>query len=68
MSELKIMELDFLIILLFLAVGMIGIHIFFNPVIRRIRKREREGDGASKILERRPYATRRKKYRRKYLE
>lgn len=57
------MGLDLLIIILFLAMAMVGIHIFLNPIAGKKRKR---GNELPEISHRRSYVTRRKRYRQKW--
>ncbi|MEW6096369.1 MAG: hypothetical protein AB1567_07585 [bacterium] len=57
------MELDLLVIIIFLAIAMVGIHIVFNPIIGR---KKGKVDELPKISHRRPYATRRKRYKNKF--
>jgi NADH:ubiquinone oxidoreductase subunit 3 (subunit A) len=57
------MGTDLLIIILFLAIAMAAIHIFFNPIIRK--KRKKPDKELPKISYRRPYSTRRKRYKNK---
>lgn len=54
------METDLLVIILFLAIAMIGIHILFNPIIGRKTDKE-----LPKISYRRLYSIRRKRYKNK---
>jgi len=57
------MELDLLVIILFLAIAIVGIHIFFNPIIGR--KRGKGNELPNKMSHRRPYSTFRKRYKNK---
>ncbi len=54
------MGLDLFVIIFFLAITMVGIHIFFNPIIGRGEKKDKK---LPDISHRRPYATRRKRYK-----
>lgn len=60
------MEVDLLIIVFFLALTMVGIHIFFNPLSKK--KGKKGMDELRKISSRRPYTTRRKRYRKNFFK
>ncbi|MEW6608349.1 MAG: hypothetical protein AB1414_13045 [bacterium] len=58
----KGMGLDLFIIVSFLFLVMVGIHTFCNPINRK--RGEKASDEETRMSLKRPYATRRKKYKK----
>ncbi|MEW6620366.1 MAG: hypothetical protein AB1422_13700 [bacterium] len=56
------MGLDLFIIVSFLFLVMVGIHIFCNPINRK--RGEEASDEETRMSLKRPYAARRKKYKK----